>query len=188
MKGVGKVMIPVIIVAIAVMLYMVGAFPITGAKPQLKYSISSVSCPASCENTEIDQVSLEVKENYVYLKHTMLYPCCANFSVVLDEESLGRGVVAIKEKNVGEICRCICQYTIDVQIGPLSKGKYDIQIWGVEFQDQKPSLRWTGDVFIGNEKVCKDMCGDGVCQEIVCMAVGCPCPETPDTCPIDCKK
>ena len=34
---------------------------------------------------------------------------------------------------------------------------------------------------------CKDLCGDGVCQEIVCMAVGCPCPETPENCPQDCK-
>ena len=36
-------------------------------------------------------------------------------------------------------------------------------------------------------KACKDLCGDGVCQEIVCMALGCPCPENADTCPKDCK-
>lgn len=35
--------------------------------------------------------------------------------------------------------------------------------------------------------VCKDFCGDGVCQEIVCMAIGCPCAETKATCPQDCK-
>jgi len=34
---------------------------------------------------------------------------------------------------------------------------------------------------------CKDLCGDGVCQEIVCMAIGCPCPETPASCPADCQ-
>jgi len=34
---------------------------------------------------------------------------------------------------------------------------------------------------------CKDLCGDGICQEIVCMAIGCPCSETPQTCPQDCK-
>ncbi|MGB9719580.1 MAG: DUF333 domain-containing protein [Candidatus Anstonellales archaeon] len=37
------------------------------------------------------------------------------------------------------------------------------------------------------ERFCKDMCGDGVCQEFVCMAVGCPCPEDPTSCPQDCK-
>ena len=35
-------------------------------------------------------------------------------------------------------------------------------------------------------KGCRDLCGDGICQEITCMAIGCPCPETPETCPEDC--
>ena len=39
-----------------------------------------------------------------------------------------------------------------------------------------------------SEKVCKDLCGDGVCQEIVCMAIGCPCAETAESCPEDCKE
>lgn len=34
---------------------------------------------------------------------------------------------------------------------------------------------------------CENLCGDGTCQEIVCMAIGCPCPETPTTCSEDCK-
>jgi hypothetical protein len=33
---------------------------------------------------------------------------------------------------------------------------------------------------------CKDLCGNGKCEEIVCMAVGCPCPETATSCPKDC--
>jgi hypothetical protein len=35
---------------------------------------------------------------------------------------------------------------------------------------------------------CKNLCGDGICQELVCMAIGCPCPETPMNCPVDCKE
>ncbi|MFP4515049.1 MAG: hypothetical protein ACLFNO_03555 [Parcubacteria group bacterium] len=35
--------------------------------------------------------------------------------------------------------------------------------------------------------ICVDMCGDGVCQEIVCMGEGCPCPETAENCPADCS-
>jgi putative hemolysin len=34
--------------------------------------------------------------------------------------------------------------------------------------------------------VCENMCGDGICQEIVCMGTGCPCAETQETCPVDC--
>ncbi len=35
---------------------------------------------------------------------------------------------------------------------------------------------------------CTNLCGDGICQEIVCVAIGCPCPETPETCPRDCGR
>lgn len=37
-------------------------------------------------------------------------------------------------------------------------------------------------------KLCVDMCGNGSCEEIVCMAEGCPCSETSESCPQDCKK
>lgn len=35
-------------------------------------------------------------------------------------------------------------------------------------------------------KLCKDLCGDGTCQEMVCQAVGCPCAESKESCPKDC--
>ena len=35
---------------------------------------------------------------------------------------------------------------------------------------------------------CKDICGDGICQEVVCDAIGCPCAETASSCPQDCVK
>ncbi len=35
---------------------------------------------------------------------------------------------------------------------------------------------------------CKNLCGDGICQKIVCMAIGCPCAETAENCPEDCKE
>ncbi|MCX6746293.1 MAG: hypothetical protein NTX00_04755 [Candidatus Parcubacteria bacterium] len=41
---------------------------------------------------------------------------------------------------------------------------------------------------VGQLETCKNLCGDGVCQEIVCLAIGCPCSETPDSCPQDCIK
>jgi len=36
-------------------------------------------------------------------------------------------------------------------------------------------------------EICVDMCGDGICQEMVCMGEGCPCAETADICPQDCS-
>ncbi len=40
----------------------------------------------------------------------------------------------------------------------------------------------------GEKDICEDRCGDEICQEVVCMAIGCPCPETPEACPEDCKQ
>jgi hypothetical protein len=37
------------------------------------------------------------------------------------------------------------------------------------------------------DSFCKDLCGDGVCEEIVCLAQGCPCVENKEKCPKDCK-
>lgn len=34
---------------------------------------------------------------------------------------------------------------------------------------------------------CKNLCGDGNCDEIVCMATNCPCSETKESCPQDCS-
>jgi hypothetical protein len=33
---------------------------------------------------------------------------------------------------------------------------------------------------------CKNLCGNGTCEEVVCMAIGCPCAETKASCPEDC--
>jgi hypothetical protein len=34
--------------------------------------------------------------------------------------------------------------------------------------------------------ICVDNCGNGVCEEMVCMGQGCPCAESVSTCPEDC--
>ena len=36
------------------------------------------------------------------------------------------------------------------------------------------------------QTVCKNLCGNGICEEIVCQAIGCPCAETAESCPEDC--
>lgn len=38
------------------------------------------------------------------------------------------------------------------------------------------------------DNFCKNFCGDGACSAIVCEAVGCPCAETGENCPSDCKE
>lgn len=58
-----------------------------------------------------------------------------------------------------------------------------------KFEDESECGQW--DYFREEcepgEKFCKDLCGDGECQEMVCQAVGCPCSETSESCPEDCE-
>ncbi len=37
-------------------------------------------------------------------------------------------------------------------------------------------------------KACVDKCGDGVCQEVVCLGGSCPCAESASSCPKDCAR
>ena len=57
------------------------------------------------------------------------------------------------------------------------------QISEVEKRRLTPS---TGESGRENEAVCEDVCGDGMCQEVVCLGTGCPCAETGLTCSEDC--
>ena len=36
------------------------------------------------------------------------------------------------------------------------------------------------------KSLCTNHCGDGTCQEMVCMGEGCPCAESISNCPTDC--
>jgi len=78
--------------------------------------------------------------------------------------------------------------------GKIPKSFTDCVEHGGQVQESFPAICVTKDGvrFVqpsaGNSKACADRCGDGQCQEIVCMAVGCPCPETPKSCPKDCTE
>lgn len=39
-----------------------------------------------------------------------------------------------------------------------------------------------------NGSICQNTCGNGTCEEIVCQGSGCPCAETPTSCPQDCAE
>lgn len=57
----------------------------------------------------------------------------------------------------------------------------------MEWQVQKDNNSKTG-ISVPLEKKCINRCGDGACQEIVCMGNGCPCSESLQTCSKDCSK
>ncbi|MDP2365629.1 MAG: hypothetical protein Q8M94_17920, partial [Ignavibacteria bacterium] len=85
----------------------------------------------------------------------------------------------IKEKK-GEPVACaqVITYCIDPSTG-------ECAVYPDACSTPKPCRSCS--IEISPDTGCKNLCGDGICQEIVCMAIGCPCPETLKTCPEDCK-
>ncbi|MFA5050897.1 MAG: DUF333 domain-containing protein [Patescibacteria group bacterium] len=77
------------------------------------------------------------------------------------------------------------------QNGTLEIRKNEAGEYGVcVFADGTECDEWK--FFSGECKVekgkCVDLCGDQICQEVVCSDIGSPCAETAKTCPSDCKK
>ncbi len=63
-------------------------------------------------------------------------------------------------------------------------------------QDGRTFIRVIGNANINSSPVsntngqvegCVDRCGDRICQEVVCLAIGCPCAETLTSCLTDCS-
>lgn len=52
--------------------------------------------------------------------------------------------------------------------------------------DTPDGQRFEEESLSAGSALCEDLCGNGSCEEVVCLAEGCPCAETPDTCPEDC--
>lgn len=53
---------------------------------------------------------------------------------------------------------------------------------------ENPAAEPDGDSnSVDETPICEDTCGNGTCEEIVCQGSGCPCAETPQSCPQDCS-
>lgn len=73
--------------------------------------------------------------------------------------------------------------TVDIRNTPIGQVGYCV------FDDMTECEEWAyynGECRKETASVCKDLCGDGECQEMVCEAVGCPCAETVENCAWDC--
>ncbi|GEM_PF-1099851 len=87
------------------------------------------------------------------------------------------------EKTITSYAECVAENNIITQSYPAQCRTKDGQIFVQPLTDEeKEALKPPLD-----GAACKNQCGDGQCAEIVCLAIGCPCAETPQTCPADCR-
>ena len=97
-----------------------------------------------------NEVEVSVGDSSIKLLHNLRYVCCAEIEVELAsvEEVDGQVLIKLLEKNVGEMCKCICSYEVSIKLSGLKPGTYRIQIIGVEFEDMPTEVLWEGIVKI----------------------------------------
>jgi hypothetical protein len=76
-------------------------------------------------------VQIVVEGETIRLTQTLTYVCCAELELTLEREG---SRIRIEGKNVGEICRCMCEYLVESEVTGLDPGTYEVQIWGVEYE------------------------------------------------------
>ncbi|MCX8187749.1 MAG: hypothetical protein N3F65_03970 [Nitrososphaeria archaeon] len=91
-------------------------------------------------------VEVEVEESSIKLLHHLRYVCCAEIKAELEtvEEVDDQILLRIRERNAGEMCRCICDYEVSMKISGLKPGTYKLQVIGVEFEDMPVEVLWEG--------------------------------------------
>ena len=138
----------VIVIAIGffVMLYLTGRSP--AEKPALIYSVGGCSSMSYNGLTRgygsTSSVKLSTGPSSIKIIHNLSYVCCADIIVSLEPIEY-RGdymLLRIIERNVGEICRCICEYEIIIKIADLEPGRYKVELYGVEYEEMQAEKLW----------------------------------------------
>lgn len=141
---------------------------------------------------KFDGFSLEYKE-IVYL----WCPFCYEFIFTFQSRHAGYG-----DRTGKILAQVITSHTIAITVrkGEITRAitdeKYDeikrefLTSGSEETKEKKEESILEQEEFLSDKEkeiVCENLCGDGICQEIVCMAIGCPCAETTESCPQDCQ-
>ncbi|MFQ6101727.1 MAG: hypothetical protein ACE5OS_10915 [Anaerolineae bacterium] len=80
-------------------------------------------------------VQVVVQDGAIHLEQNLSYVCCAELTLVAGRDG---EVIKVVETNVGEVCRCICGYTLTADLTGLEPGTYTVEVWGVQHFDVHP--------------------------------------------------
>ena len=124
------------VVGLAGMALLVACSTASPTKPAFNYSIGG--CEEEIEATRSGnggEVEITVEDGIVHVEQRLTYVCCAGLSLAVEQEG---NTLKLIETNVGEICRCICEYHVEANISDLAPGTYQVQVWGVQYEDVHP--------------------------------------------------
>jgi len=125
-------------VARAVMCVMVCILTATcttpdAGRPTLTYSVGGCSEQSETTRAATDgEVQIVGEGDTIHVVHKLSYVCCAELELTTKQEG---STIRLLEKNTGEICRCMCDYEVEADITGLSPGVYQVEVWGVEYED-----------------------------------------------------
>ena len=101
--------------------------------PELIYTVGGCVEEAAAARAATDaDVLIEGEGSAIHVEHRVTYVCCAELVLTVEQEG---NTIRITESNVGEMCRCLCDYDVEADVSDLDPGVYDVQLWGVEYQD-----------------------------------------------------
>lgn len=103
------------------------------AGPELIYTVGGCAEATTAARAATDaDVLIEGEGSTIHVEHRLTYVCCAELVLTVEQEG---NRIRIVESNAGEICRCLCDYDVEADVSGLEPGIYDVQLWGVEYQD-----------------------------------------------------
>jgi hypothetical protein len=101
----------------------------------------SVEVSPCDETVEVDSlaewagIDFDARGGLVYITQRLRYVCCAELALAAGRDG---SVVKVVETNIGEVCRCICGYTLEAELNGLQPGTYTIEVWGVQHAPDQP--------------------------------------------------
>jgi len=119
----------------------------------------------------------------------------ANISALSPEPPVLGGTFYVTEVAFPEAGRAVVSYedghialVADVTYGVSAGGVVQIDSFTMRADEPVSGRPTLPPLPSENDEVgiCNNLCGNGTCEEMVCMGSGCPCAETPDSCPQDC--
>jgi len=124
------------IIVVMVCLVLVGCSEPKPEGPAFSYSVGG--CEEELESTRSiggAEVEITVEDGTIHVQQQLTYVCCAELKLTVEREG---NTLKVVEANVREICRCICEYKVQAEIADLDPGTYEVQIWGVQYEDLHP--------------------------------------------------
>jgi hypothetical protein len=111
----------------------VGCAAPEATNPKLEYTVGG--CAEEYETSRAataGELEITSQGDAVHVMHRLSYVCCAELLLRVEQEG---NTIRVVEQNVGEMCRCLCDYDVEAEIAGLISGVYRVEVWGVEYEE-----------------------------------------------------